>query len=81
MRDKMATGVNDVLADVLKLLVEYRLILVTHNQQHIWNQMVGQGFHRIYNDVLKLEASSYKKWWPLNNQLYYMCSNDSSEDI
>lgn len=35
MRDKMATGVNDVLADVLKLLVEYRLILVTHNQQHI----------------------------------------------
>ena len=29
MRVKMATGDNDVLADVLKLLGEYHLILVT----------------------------------------------------
>lgn len=29
MRDKMATGDNDVLVDVFKLLGEYRLILVT----------------------------------------------------
>jgi hypothetical protein len=29
MRDKMATGDNDVLVDVPKLLGEYRLILMT----------------------------------------------------
>lgn len=29
MRDKMVTGDNDVLVDVLKLLGKYRLILVT----------------------------------------------------
>ena len=82
MRDKMATGDNDVLADVLKLLGEYRLILVTQIINSIYET------RWLVKDVTEFTLMSLNKkpvatkmWWPLHNQLYYMCSHDSSEDL
>jgi len=54
MRNRKATGVDDVPGDVLKLLGEGVLgILTTTNQHHIMNWRVAQELHRSYNDCLK----------------------------
>jgi hypothetical protein len=60
MRDKKATGDDDVPGDVLKLLGEDGLNLMTTDQQRICNWEVAQRFYRSYNDCLKEEAQSYK---------------------
>jgi hypothetical protein len=45
MRDKKATGDDDIPGDVLKLLGEDGLRLMTDDQQHVCNGGVAQKFH------------------------------------
>jgi hypothetical protein len=80
-RDKKATGDDDVPGDVLELLGEDGLIIMT---QQI-NSMCDTGewpkdFSEVNNDCLKEEARSYKMQRPLHNHPHRTYSKDSSEN-
>ena len=70
----MATGDNDVLTDVLKLLGGYHLILLTQ----IINSTCETRW--LVKDFTEFTIMSLNKK-PLHNQLYYMCSSDSKKDM
>ena len=55
---------DNVPGNVLKLLAEDDIRIVTTDQQHIWNWKVAKGFQWHYNDCLKEEEKSYKMQWP-----------------
>jgi hypothetical protein len=59
IKDKQDTRDDDVPGDVLKLLGEEGLKIMTTVEYHICNWRVAQGFQESYNDCLK-EAKSYK---------------------
>ena len=63
MRNKKATGDDDVPGDVLKLFGEGVLKIMTK----LINWRVAQGLHGSYNDCLKEEATSYKMQRPSHN--------------
>ena len=68
VRNKKATGDDDVPRDVLKLLGEGGLNNDEIDQHHLWNWRVAQGLHRSYNDCIKEEATSYKMQRPSHIQ-------------
>ena len=80
MRNKMATGDDDVPEDVLKLLGEGGLKIMTKLINTIYQTRVALGLHGSYNDCLKKEATSYKMQRPSHNQLYRAHSKGSSKD-
>jgi hypothetical protein len=63
MRDKMATGYNDVLADVLRLLGEYRLILMTQIINSIYEtRWLVKDFTEFTMMSLNKEPVATKMW-------------------
>jgi hypothetical protein len=81
MRNKKATGDEDVPGDVLKLMREGGLKIMKKLINSIYETWrVAQGLHGSYNDCLKEEATSYKMPRPSHNQPYRTYSEDSSKD-
>jgi hypothetical protein len=66
---------DDVPENVLKLLADDDIRIVTTDQQHIWNWTVAQGLQWHYNECLKEEEKSYKMQWQCTNS-----KGSSSED-
>ena len=76
MRNKKAIGNDDVPGDVLMLLGEGGLKILTK----LINWTVAQGLHRIYNDCLKEEDTNYKMQQPSRNRPYFTYRKDNSKD-
>ena len=80
MRNKKATGDDDIPGDLLNLLGEGGLKIMMKLINTIYKTGVAQGFHACYNDYLKEEATSYKMQRPSHDQPYRTYSEDSSKD-
>jgi hypothetical protein len=81
MRNKKATGDDDVPKDVLKLFGEGGLKLMTKLINTIYE--TGEwlkDFNGSYDDCLKEETTSYKMQRPSHSQPYLTYSKDSSKD-
>ena len=81
MRNKKATGDDDVPGDVLTLLGEGGLKVMTKLINTMYpNWRMAQGLHRSYSNCLKEEATGYKMQRPSHNQPYHTFSKDSKKD-
>jgi hypothetical protein len=80
MRDKKATGDDNVPADVLRLLGENGLKLMMQLINSIYVTEVAQRFHLDHNDFLKEEAQSYKMQQPLDDRSRRTYSKDGGEN-
>ena len=80
MRNKKATGDDDVPGDVLKLLGKDGLKIMKKLINTIYETGEWSKDHGSYNGCLKEEATSYKMQRPSHNQPYRTYSEDSSKD-
>ena len=78
IKNKKATGDDDVPGDVLKLF-EGVLKIMTKLINTIYETGVAQGLHGSYNVCLREEATSNKMQRPSHNQPYHTYSEDSSK--
>ena len=81
MRNRKATGDDDIPGDVLKLLGKVGLKILTKLSNTIYN--TGEwpkDFNKSFNDCVEEEDKSYKMQRLLHNQPYCSYSYDNSKD-
>ena len=78
MRNRKTTGDDDIPGDVLRLLGEVGLKIMTKLSNTNWR--VAPELHRSYNDCVKEEDKNYKMQRLSHNQPYCTNSKDNSKD-